>query len=192
METETLSEGIENRLEDVAATGKPYELALTWRDGKSQTVNLGGLLAMRPRLGGMFANPEDFADVRVIAWGHGIEWANGLDCSAEMLAGIAEIQKLQSSDGAALIKDWQRRHKLSAKEAGELLGYKTAQITNYRSGKSKLPAAVRIAIHAMDEDPNLFAALYRPSERTQKRTVRAGTKKRVIEGVVRSSKSRAA
>ena len=59
-------------------------------------------------------------------------------------------------------------------------------------GKSKLPTAVRIAIHAMDEDPNLFAALYRPSERAEKRAVKVGTKKRVIKGVSLASKTKAA
>lgn len=190
--TKTRTEQNPDQLESVRANGKPFELSLTWQDGREQVVNLRGLLATRPSLGKLFATSEDFASVEITAWGHGIEWANGVDCAARMLGSIADIQADMTKNGSKAFREWQDAHKLSAGEAGELLGYKSAQIANFRSGKSKLPPAVRIAIHAMDEDPNLFAALYRPSARAEKRAVKSATKKRVIKGVSETAKTKAA
>lgn len=172
-----------NRLEAVRATGQPFVLALTWQDGRKQTVNLHGLLASRPKLSQLFVDSGDFADVGIVAWGHGVEWANGVDCAAEMLGAIADIQATMTKNGTKTFCEWQDARKLSAGEAGELLGYKTAQIANFRSGKSKLPTAVRIAIHAMNKDPNLFAALYNPSERAENRAKKVGIKNHVSKAV---------
>lgn len=80
------------RLVGINATSKPFTLSLLWDGGGEQETDLSGLISLSPHFA-VFANdPEAFAKVRVINWGHGIAWENGLDYSVENLAGIADEQ----------------------------------------------------------------------------------------------------
>lgn len=159
------------RLADVRPGQGPFTLALTWQDGSRQTVDLSGLVARSRHFRRFSDEPGTFRDARVVNWGHGIAWPNGLDYAAGNLARIADEQ--EERDDREEFVAWQRAHGLTNEEAGAVLGYKKSQIKNFRSGESRVPISVKIAMRAFDVDPTMFFAYYRPGERALSRRRKA-------------------
>ena len=163
------------RLQGVGPGDGQFSLVLSWRDGTEQAVDLSGLVAGSRHFHRFVDEPGTFRDARVVNWGHGIAWPNGLDYSAENLARIADAQAEQDDKDAFVA--WQAAHRLTNEEAGAILGYKNSQIKNFRSGEARVPASVKIAMHALASDPTLFFAHYRPGDRAFSRTKKSLGKK---------------
>ena len=144
------------RLESITVLEQPFTLLLQWQTGTQQNADLSGLVDLSRHFS-IFANdPAAFAKVRIINWGHGIAWENGLDFSAENLASIADEQT--DEDGRVLIEDFQKRFKLTNEQVGQALGYRVSQIKNFKSGHTAVAPAVRIAIHTMEHEPTVLYA----------------------------------
>ncbi|MDP2698653.1 DUF2442 domain-containing protein [Thalassospira sp.] len=151
------------RLARVSTSDKPFTLILKWEDGAEQVADLSGLISLSRHFAVFADDPDAFARVRVINWGHGLEWENGLDYSTENLSRIADEQA--EEDGRALIEDFQNCFKLTNEQVGLALGYKVSQIKNFKAGVSPVNPAVRIAIHTMKQEPTvLYARMRRDSE----------------------------
>lgn len=161
------------RLDDVTPGDGRFTLVLKWRDGTTQTVDLSGLVAGSRHFRRFVDEPGTFRDARVINWGHGIEWPNGLDYSAENLARIADEQ--EDRDDHEAFVEWQTARGLTNEEAGAILGYKKSQIKNFRSGEATIPVSVKIAMRAFDADPTMFFAHYRPCERALSKRKKSAT-----------------
>ena len=110
------------RLQGVRPGDGQFSLVLSWRDGTEQAVDLSGLVAGSRHFHRFVDEPGTFRDARVVNWGHGIDWPNGLDYSAENLARIADAQAEQDDKDAFVA--WQAAHRLTNEEAGTILGYK--------------------------------------------------------------------
>jgi hypothetical protein len=151
------------RLESITVSEKAFTLLLQWQSADRQLADLSGLIALSRHFS-VFANdPAAFAKVRVINWGHGIAWENGLDFSAENLARIADEQA--DEDGRMLIEDFQKSFKLTNEQVGQALGYRVSQIKNFKSGHTAISPAVRIAIHTMKQEPAvLYARMSTPAK----------------------------
>lgn len=145
------------RLSTVTPSGEAFVLTLTWEDGSQQTANLSGLVNFSRHFKTFSGDPDSFNQVSVINWGHGIEWENGLDYSAENLARIANEQ-LDEND-QTLIKDFQNQFKLTNEQTGQALGYKKSQIKNFKAGTTSLKPSTRIAIRTMIENPTVLHAI---------------------------------
>lgn len=155
------------RLVNVKPGDGPFVLDLTWSNGTTQCVDLSGLVVGSRHFRRFLQEPGTFRDARVVNWGHGIAWPNGLDYGAENLARIADEQE-ERDDRQAFVA-WQETHGLTNEEAGAVLGYKKSQIKNFRSGESAIPVSVKIATRALDADPTMFFAHYRPGDRALSR-----------------------
>ncbi|MEQ9491814.1 MAG: DUF2442 domain-containing protein [Alphaproteobacteria bacterium] len=143
------------RLKDIAVcSDNPFALSLEWDDGHIERADLSGLVAANRHFRRFENNPEDFSKVRVINWGHGVEWQNGLDYSAENLARIASEQ--QTHDGRKVLSDFMSTFHLTAEGVARALGYSTSQIKNFKSRTSSLPSSARLAIQAMQENPTIL------------------------------------
>ena len=136
----------------------PFTLTVAFADGAATSVDLtGAVFGFAPYA--PLKNVDAFRAVSLTDDGTGIEWpAVGLDMSASTLRRLAEVQAIWSADE---FKSWQRRLSLSLQETADILGRSLATVKNYRSGSS-IPPAVRIACLALEHDPHLFQALYRP------------------------------
>lgn len=145
-----------NRLKAVKPTDAPFSLLLTWDDGREQVADLSGMVAVSRHFGVFKDDPDAFNAVRVINWGHGIEWKNGLDYSAENLAMLTDEEAEQPS--SAEIIAFQKRFNLTNEQSGKALGYKVSQIKNFKTGASLVPDAVHIAIRAMLRNPVVLYA----------------------------------
>tara|TARA_R110000751_G_scaffold45831_1_gene103658 strand:+ start:429 stop:929 length:501 start_codon:yes stop_codon:yes gene_type:complete len=144
------------RLESITVSELPFTLLLQWQTGTRQNADLSGLIALSRHFSIFADDPDAFAKVRIINWGHGIAWENGLDFSAENLARIADEQT--DEDGRVLIEDFQKRFKLTNEQVGQALGYRVSQIKNFKSGHTVVSPAVRIALHTMKHDPTVLYA----------------------------------
>jgi len=145
-----------NKVSPLSKTDAPFGLSLTWADGRAQTVDLSGLITFSRHFKVFAKSPDAFTKVSVINWGHGIEWENGLDYSAENLARIADEQPEET--GPKLIATFKKRFDLTNEQVGRALGYKKSQIKNFRSGVTRVNPAVRVAIRTMLNDPTVLYA----------------------------------
>ena len=132
-------------------------LIVKWDDGRSDTIDLTGVIA-RSRHFGPLEDLELFRQVEIINHGDAIAWPNGLDYGADTLRTVADEQSIM---GAAEFREAQKKMKLSNQELADVLGYSLAQIKNFRAG-TPVPVAVQIAVRALLARRSVLAAHYRP------------------------------
>jgi hypothetical protein len=135
-----------------------HRLAIGWRDGEQDIVDMSGVVNGIP----LFAPLKDadaFADVRVVAYGSGVEWGNGLDYSADSLAYFAEGQRRMTGTEFRRCKQQMR---LSLREVAGLFGMAPSTMKTYLDPGRELPVAFQIACMAMQRDKDLFLARFRP------------------------------
>lgn len=132
-------------------------LKLAWHGGGTAVCDLTGLIA-RSRGLAPLKDAGVFAKAKVIDWGAGVGWPNGLDLSAQTLKRIAAEQ---AAFDASSFRAWQVALGLSNQEAADALGLTLGTIKNYRNGHT-IPPAVAVACRAMMNDPHVIAAHYRP------------------------------
>src|SRR6266516_389049 len=129
------------RLKAVSAARAPWTVNVTWADGTKDRVDLTGLIH-RSRHFRVFLNrPGTFRKVRVVPFGAGIEWENGLDYGADTLKMMADEQRPVS--GADLVA-FEGALDLSTSETAMLLGLAERTVRAYRRAK-RLPQSIAIA-----------------------------------------------
>ena len=144
------------RLKSVKAMSG-FKLKLVWRDGEARVCDLTGLIARSKALAPL-TDAAIFGKVKIIDWGAGAGWPNGLDLSAQTLRRISDEQE---SFDATSFRAWQISLELSNQEAADALGLTLGTIKNYRKGQA-IPPAVAVACRAMMSDPHIMAAHFRP------------------------------
>jgi len=123
-------------------------LAITWKSGGKDLVDLGGVIAEVEALASI-ADAELFRTVRVCAYGRGVEWDDGTDYSADSLDELAREQRHQFT--GADFKAWQDSLDLTINEAAALLEVDPSTVKNYRAAKKPLKRIVRLACSALNE-----------------------------------------
>lgn len=103
----------------------------------------------------MFRRPE------VGEYGSCVQWMGDEDLVIDTVH-LESLAEQQAEFGTAELIAWQERHEVSNQEAADLLGVAVNTWANYRAGATRVPRGVAIACRAMDRDPLLFAAHFRP------------------------------
>lgn len=134
-------------------------LVIDWEGGGRDTVDLTGLVAGDPAFAPL-ADPGFFATVHTVGYGSGIAWTDDLDIAAHGLQVIAEEQRPMTRK---VFVAWCKERKLSAEEAGRVVGRSATQVKAYRSGTAKIPLPVAATVRAMMRDEIVFLAHYRPT-----------------------------
>lgn len=135
-----------------------HRFRVLWRDKSNDIVDMGGVISGNP-LFAPLREPTAFADVHVVAYGSGIEWAGGLDYSADSLAFLAENQRRMTG---ADFRRWKQHMHLSLREVADLFGMATSTVKTYLAPDGELPVAFQIACLAMQRDRDVLLARYRP------------------------------
>jgi hypothetical protein len=150
------------RIVTVAAVKRaPFSLDVAWGDGTKSRIDLTGLVHTSRHFKVFADDPAAFRRVRVVGYGSGIAWANGLDYSAATLRTMAdEQQQLGGGDLAA----FERKHGLNVAETAALLHIAERTVRAYRAADT-LPETIAIALRALESDATVFAAHYRPVAR---------------------------
>ena len=152
------------RIRRVSPGKEPTTLVIDWDDDTRTTVYLAGVIA-RIKAFAPLTDPKLFREARVVDWGDGIAWPNGLDYSADSLRLISEEQRAMTTEE---FRTWQDGLKLSNQEAVDLLGFSLRTIKNYRAGAT-IPKAVAVTCRSMLRDPTVFRAHFRPRHRGRPR-----------------------
>ncbi len=150
------------KLKSVAAVrGKAYVLRIVWTDGKTDAVDMTGVVH-RVKAFAPLHDPAAFRKVRVIAEGLGIGWDDDdLDYAARSLRILAEEQHpLKGSDLVA----FEKNAGLTTAETAEILDVAPRTIVSYRQSR-RLPRAIASMLRMMRDDPAVLAAHYRPVSR---------------------------
>jgi hypothetical protein len=135
-----------------------YRLKVTWQDGGEAVVDMTGVVHRQA----YFASLKDeaaFRQVTVIDYGTGIEWANGIDYSADSIEVMAGEQTAMTADQ---FRAWKREMELSTNEMADIFGFSASTVKAYLAGESPIPVAVQIACHAMRENRAILDARFRP------------------------------
>ena len=141
---------------------KPDEtLKVTFRIGKTSfalPIRLSGFIARHRGLAPL-NDPEIFKKAKLIDWGAAVGWPGDLDIGASTLLRMGEEQAPFATEEFVA---WQQRLRLSNQEAADALGVTLTTVKNLRAGRSPVSNAVAIACRAMEADPAILAAHYRP------------------------------
>ena len=133
-------------------------MRITWRDGRTDFVDMAGVVAAFAPFEPL-RDPPAFAAVHVADWGSGVEWDNGLDYASDSLDRLAEEQRdMVGAD----FRRWQAEMGLSIQETADLFEVAASTVKEYRKPERKLPIAWQIACRAMKNDRKTFLARYRP------------------------------
>lgn len=136
---------------------KGYSLRITWRDNRSDTVDLSGAVASVKNLSGLAALKK-VAGARITDGGKSVTWPDGSKASALMLRRIAdEQQKFTAKE----FRRWQDRLDLTNQEVADIFGVTSRTVNNIRAGKSVF-RIYGIAARAIERDPVLLHALLQP------------------------------
>ncbi len=153
----------------VRATDAPNTLAIDWKGGGRDTVDLTGLIA-RIEAFAPLRHAAAFAAVAPDDSTMGIEWDCGLDLSGSTLKIIADEQR---SMVAAEFKEFLNDHSISIREAGVMFGSSESTIKNWRSGKIELSTTVASTVRSMMRDETILLAHYRPAAKAGRPRKRA-------------------
>lgn len=146
-----------HRIRRVSPGKEPTTLVIDWDDDTRTTVDLAGVIA-RIKAFAPLTDPKLFREARVVDWGDGIAWPNGLDYSADSLRLIGEEQRAMTN---AEFRSWQGSLELNVPEAAALLGFSPRTIKSYRADGA-IPKAVSAFCRFTLRDPTVFRAHYRP------------------------------
>jgi hypothetical protein len=165
------------RIRNVTPAKTSFVLDVTWQDGSHSRVDLSGLIH-RSRHFRVFADrPTEFRKVRVVDFGSGVGWDNGLDYAATTLRTMADEQKrMKGSD----LAEFELRNGLNTRETAALLGVAERTVRAWRRARA-VPQPVATAVRALEADSTVFAAHYkplasRPRGRPRKRVAASGVR----------------
>ncbi len=145
------------RIKSVKAAA-PNTIRVTWRGGGGDTVDLTGVIARVAAFKPLEA-PEIFAKVHVIDWGWAIGWTEDIDLASDTVKRIAEEQTAMTGRD---LREWAKRLKLSVNEAADVLDIEARTMKNYRRPDARIPTRVSIACRAIERDPVVMFAHFRP------------------------------
>src|ERR1700735_5317386 len=114
-----------------------YRLNVIWQDGGKAVVDMTGVIHKQEYFAPL-RDPTVFQQVGIIDYGTGIEWANGIDYSADSLEMMA---KEQSAMTAEEFHAWEREMTVSINEMADIFGFSASTVKAYLTGGSPIPVA---------------------------------------------------
>jgi DNA-binding transcriptional regulator YiaG len=149
------------RIEAVSVPA-PHMLRVRWRGQRTaDDVNLAGWVATGGDVLALLKSPDAFQSAAIGDYGASVTWDNGdgdLAIDAVHLKRLAEEQKPFDSEDVA---KWQERVRLSNREVAVLLGVALSTWNSYKAG-AKIPKPTEMLLRAIERDPVLLQAHYRP------------------------------
>lgn len=138
----------------VAATdGKVLDI--DWLDGKSDRVDVSGLVA---ELAGLAAldRADVFAAVAVGEDGWSLRWPNGEEIGADTLWRLA---REQSGEATPIVEfaAWRARNRLSLADAALALGITRRMVAYYEAGRYLIPRMVGLACKGWEAERHRHA-----------------------------------
>jgi len=136
-------------------------LRVTWSNKRGgNTIDLTGWIATGGDILKPLSEEAIFARAAVANYGAAVAWDDGdLAIDAMHLKKLAEEQAPFTEHDARI---WQRAIGVSNNEAADLLGLSASTWLAYKAGSSAIPAAIAMLCRAIQRDPLLMQAHFRP------------------------------
>lgn len=135
-----------------------YALRVKFRNCGWREIALEGFLACYQSVAAL-RDAKLFGKAKVIDWGAAIGWPGGVAIGADTLWRLSQEQ---SAFGPEEFAAWQERVSLSNQECADVLGVALSTIKGYRREGARIPDAIAIACRAMENEPMMLAAHFRP------------------------------
>lgn len=146
---------------DKVETPGPSRLRVVWRGKRAaDVVELAGWIATGGDILAPLRNPGAFAKAAIADHGAAVAW----DDDGDLAIDAFHLKKLADEQRPFDSKDlnaWQARLNLSNKEAAELVGVGLSTWNDYKAG-AKVPGPMGMLLRAIERDPLLLQAHYRP------------------------------
>ena len=135
-------------------------IRITWKNGKTNDIDLSDLIRDNPNFKPLKVH-KAFAAVALEEWGHGIEWACGVDIGSETLWRMAQEQAGNAWKLEEFIA-WRERNSLSYAQVAAILHITRRSVIYYHMGHKPIPLVLRLACLGWE-------ALLREEKRDKKR-----------------------
>jgi hypothetical protein len=119
----------------------PATLSIQWSDGTRARIDLAETL--RGKAFRSLRDPAEFVRARIGEWGHSIEWASGVELSAETL--WLETLSAMGREDTREFLEWRLRHGLSLNETAKALGVSRRMVAYYSNGEKPVPRPILLA-----------------------------------------------
>jgi hypothetical protein len=146
-------------VKSIKAARALWSLDVVWNNGTRDRVDLTGLVYRSRHFRRFLGEPKAFRKVKVVDWGAGIGWDNGLDYSADTLKTMADEQRELSGSE---LKAFEAANNLNTSETAALLDVSERTIRAYRAAR-RLPRPVAHALRAMRNSSTVLDAHYQPA-----------------------------
>jgi hypothetical protein len=144
-------------------TAGPSSIAVTWANGKQDTIELIGWISTGGAILAPLADPATFNMPRVGEHGAAIEWGeDGGDLAIDAVH-LDKIAKEQRGIDVTELAFWQTTNNFSNMEAAAFLGLGRSTWAAYKKG-STVPHTVLMTIRASQRDPVVIHAHFRPTK----------------------------
>ncbi|MGA1857992.1 hypothetical protein VH569_18535 [Azospirillum sp. 11R-A] len=151
------------RIETVSIDGTV--LTVGWQDGTVDDIDIAGWLATpAPAEADILKDPEVLAKPHVAHWGTVVAWDESGDVGIDHHH-LRLIAAEQRPFGPGELVAWQSRMGLSNQAGAALLGVGISTFHTYKNGTTPIPPVVKIACRAIEKDPVLFQAHYKPVQK---------------------------
>ncbi|HEY1299311.1 MAG TPA: DUF2442 domain-containing protein [Stellaceae bacterium] len=124
--------------------GGDRHLIVTWRGGGESLVNLARFISSFEIFAPLDGDDALFRKVEVGEWGWCVHWTDEMEISADSL------RRLALEQGAAWLRDWRAKHRMSEAEAARALGVAPHLWAGYETGSRLLPKTIRLAAIGLD------------------------------------------
>lgn len=147
------------RIASVSPTS-PGTLAVLWRDGRTEFVDLSGWIATGGEILKPLQRVDVFATAAVSDYGAAVQWGDDDDLAidAHHLSRLALLQRPLGADG---LRDWQERIDLSNNEAADFFDVALSTWNLWRAS-GNIPRTAQTLCRAAELDPDIVSARLRP------------------------------
>lgn len=136
------------KIEAVAAIAdQPHTVAVTWRDGRTEAVDLTPIIMAFKVFRPLRDDPARFAAVHVDEYGSAIMWSDEMDIANYTLDRLAQVSRPMTRED---FRAWMKRHGLTLDTAAPVLGISRRQAAAYSSGEKIIDRAVKLACRGYD------------------------------------------
>ena len=123
-----------------------HSVAVSWKGGGESLIDLSEHIARFKVFAPLRSDDAPFSTVAVGEWGWSIGWSEDMEISSDALWRLALEQ------GAAWLRSWRRRHRLTQAAAADALGVSPRMWRYYEAGSHLLPKTVRLAAIGLDAE----------------------------------------
>jgi hypothetical protein len=139
----------------------PSRLTVTWKGGGTDAVDLTGWIATGDNILRPLLDEKIFKTARIGEYGRMVAWADNEDLAIDAFH-LKRIADEQRPIEATEFVRWQSANNFTNEEAAHIVGVSRSTWAAMKSGSADVPLTTVIAFRAIQRDPVIMQAHFRP------------------------------